>query len=153
MVQLQLRFFLPKIAESLHTVQMWLPYFLPAATKFGQGNVFTGICDSVHREGGVYLSACWDTNPPGADTPPQNRHPPWSRHPPGSRPPSGPDTPQSRHLPGTRHPPEQTCPKGDNLPEQTPPNREADSGIQSTRGQYASYWNAFLFKKTFLFNN
>ena len=26
-----------------------------------------------------------------------------------------------------------------------PPSREADSGIWSTSGRYASYWNAFLF--------
>ena len=26
----------------------------------------------------------------------------------------------------------------------TPPCREADSGIRSTSGRYASYWNAFL---------
>ena len=75
--------------------------FLPAATKLGQGNVFTGVCDSVHR--GVCLSTCWDTTlppeqtpleqtPPRADThhPKQTHHPleqtpPWSRHtPPGA---------------------------------------------------------------------
>ena len=44
--------------------------FLPPATKLGQGNAFTGVCDSVNREG-VCLSACWDTSPP-----PGNRHPP-----------------------------------------------------------------------------
>ena len=55
--------------------------------------------------------------PPGADTP-------RDQTPPGSRPP-----------PGSRHP----------LPrEQTPPPG-ADSGIRSTSGRYASYWNAFLF--------
>ena len=27
--------------------------FLPAATKLGQGNVFTGVCDSVHGGGGL----------------------------------------------------------------------------------------------------
>ena len=31
--------------------------FLPAATKLGQGNVFTGICDSVHLGGGG--GWCW----------------------------------------------------------------------------------------------
>ena len=35
--------------------------YLPPATKLGQGNIFTGVCDSVHSG--------------GAD-------PPWSRHPP-----------------------------------------------------------------------
>ena len=57
-----------------------LPFkYLPAATKLGQGNVFTGICDSVHR-GGVCLSACWDATPPGADTPAQSRHPPGTKY-------------------------------------------------------------------------
>ena len=36
---------------------------LPPATKLGQGNIFTGICDSV------CLSASWDTAPP------RSRHP------------------------------------------------------------------------------
>ena len=65
----------------------------------GQGNVFTGVCDSVHRgRGDVCLSACWDTTPPG------NRHPP------------GADTPQSRH------PQEQTTPPGVDTPQElTPP--------------------------------
>ena len=85
---------------------------LPAATKLGQSNVFTGVCDSVHRRG-VCLSACWDTtppgadiphtpgaDPPGADTPPGSRHLPWSSHPPGV----DPHSPQSRHPPGSRHP-------------------------------------------------
>ena len=41
-----------------------------------------------------------------------------------------------RHPRQTRHP----------LPlEQTPPLQEPDSGIRSTSGRYASYWNAFLF--------
>ena len=53
---------------------------LPAATKLGQGNVFTGVCDSGH--GG--LSASVHTgipSPPRADTPqeqtsPQEQTPP-----------------------------------------------------------------------------
>ena len=74
--------------------------------------------------GGVCLSACWDTHPsPRADTPP------------------GPDTP----LPPQRSTPPEQTPPGSRPPwEQTPP-READSSIRSTRGRYASYWNAFLF--------
>ena len=43
---------------------------LPAATKLGQGNVFTGICDSVHG-GGVSASV-----PPRADTPQDQTPPP-----------------------------------------------------------------------------
>ena len=66
---------------------------LPAATKLGQGNAFTGVCDSVNRGGGFCLSACWDTTPPGS------WHP-WKQAPPGRRPPG------SRHPPRRRHPPE-----------------------------------------------
>ena len=29
--------------------------YLPPATKLRQGNVFTLVCDSVHREGGLCL--------------------------------------------------------------------------------------------------
>ena len=98
----------------LHRV-VWL--FLPAATKLGQGNVFTGVCDSVNRGGGVCLSACWwdttttTTHPwirphPLDQTPPRSRYPPWSRHPPQSRHPQpGPpraDTPRTRPPPGSR---------------------------------------------------
>ena len=60
------------------------------ATKLGQGYVFTGVCNSVHR-GGVSASVHagihtplgadtpWEQTPPGADTPPEQT-PPWSRH-------------------------------------------------------------------------
>ena len=132
--------------------------------KLGQGNVFTGICDFVHR-GGVCLSACWDTTPP-----PQSRHPPGADTPlpradtplPRADTPLGADTPLPRaDTPGAdtpeltplNHPPPQpdTPWSRHPLPEQgtdtppPPPPREADSGIQSTSGRYASYWNAFLF--------
>ena len=49
---------------------------LPAATKLGQGNVFTGICDSVQGQG--CLPQCMLGYPP-EQTPPQSRHPPGSR--------------------------------------------------------------------------
>ena len=48
---------------------------LPAATKLGQGNVFTGVCDSVHRRGGVSASVHAGMHPPREDTP-KSRHPP-----------------------------------------------------------------------------
>ena len=76
--------------------------FLPAATKWGQGNVFTGFCDSVHRGGGVCLSACWDASPPRDQRPPRpGRHPPGPGRPPWTRQtPLGADThPLSRHPP------------------------------------------------------
>ena len=107
--------------------------FLPPATKLGQGNVFTGVYDSVNG-GGVCLSACWDTTtPPEANTP-------GSRHRPGT------DTPQKQTPHGSRHPWEQTPPWSRHPLEQTPPPCRACWEIRSTRGQYASYWNAILLK-------
>ena len=97
--------------------------FLPAATKLGQANVFTGVCDSVHRGG--CLPQCMmgyhtpsqsrhpqRQTPPWEQTPPKGRHPPkqtppWSRHPSAL----GADTPpRSRHPPGADNPQEQTPP-------------------------------------------
>ena len=70
--------------------------FLLPATKLGQGNAFTGICDSVH---GGSASVHAGIPPPGAAPPPGADPPPKSR---------------------------------------------ACWEIRSTRGRYASYWNAFL---------
>ena len=117
---------------------MW---FLPGAAKLGQGNVFTGVCDSVNRGALPQCMLGYHNHPPRADTPPQSRHHLQSRHPPGADTPPeqthppGPDTPQSRHA---------HTPRPD-----TPP--EADSGIRSTSGRYASYWNAFLLLTVFFF--
>ena len=94
-----------------------LDLLLPAATKLGQGNVFTGVCDSVQRGGvpglvpggGVYL--VWSGGVPG-------RHPPDQVHPPGTR-----------YPPRTRY---------------TPPGTRYTPLIRTTRGRYASHWNAFL---------
>ena len=108
-------------------------------------------------------------HPPGADTPgadtpleqtppeqtppeqtpqeqpsPRSRHPPEHTspehtHPPGADTPRA-DIPQSRHPPpGATAPPEQTP------PESRPPHRRACWEIRSTRGRFASYWNAILF--------
>ena len=88
--------------------------YLPAATKLGQGNVFTGVCDSVNG-GGVCLSACWDTTPTAPRTrPPRADTTLPGADPPGADPLHGPDTPQ------TRHPPEQTPPR----PDTPPPGRD-----------------------------
>ena len=88
----------------------WNAFFLLAATKLGQGNLFTGVCDSVHR-GSVCLSGCWDTTPP------------LSRHPPERTPPPRADTPLSQ----SRQPPPQSrhSPGADTLPlEQIHPPRK-----------------------------
>ena len=96
------------------------PFYRPQR-GCGQGNIFTPVCHSVHREGGVSASVHAGIPPPKADTaqsrhPPRTRHtpsradvPPRTWHPPGTRPPqadlpSGPDTPHPRPDPPTRHP-------------------------------------------------
>ena len=57
------------------TTSSWTLFYRPQRSC-GQGYVFTRVCDSVN--GGVCLSACWDT------TPPRSRHPP-EQTPPRSR--------------------------------------------------------------------
>ena len=44
-----------------------------------------------------------------------------------------------------------TPPPGKHPPQKHTPPREADYGIRSMSGRYASYWNAFLFESVFLF--
>ena len=83
----------------------------------------------------------WQT-PPGPDTPQdQTRSPPWDQT---RYPPPGPD----QVPPGTRHPPGPDTPRSDTPLGPDPPGA-ADSGIRSTSGRYASYWNAFLFSCNF----
>ena len=84
--------------------------------------------------GGVSASVHAGIPPPRADTPPQEQTPPGEDTPPRA------DTPQEQTPPG-----EDTPPRAD-----TP--LEADSGIRSMSGWYASYWNAFLFGKIFAEN-
>ena len=49
---------------------------LPPATKLGQGYIFTGVCDSVHRGGGCLVrgvsgpgGGVWSGGVPGGDPP------------------------------------------------------------------------------------
>ena len=48
--------------HSTHQAHSQLKRFLPAATKLGQGNVFTGVCDSVH--GGCLPQCMLGYHPP-----------------------------------------------------------------------------------------
>ena len=125
-----------KIKTRMHTI---IIYYRPQ-TKFAKVMFFIPVCHSVHG-GGVCLSACWDTHPPGqthpwADPPgqtplgqtPLGQTHPWSRHPP----------PPGRHPLG-RNPAGQTPPWADT------PLHSACWEIRATNGRYASYWNAFLF--------
>ena len=139
---------------------------LPAATKLGQGNIFTSVCQEFCPQGGC-LPQCMlgYTTPPGPDphpppdqahTPPgSTQHPPGSRHPPDqAHPLDQAHTPQTRHTPlGADTPPgadPQPPGPGTHPPRADPPRStdtppwEADCSIRSTSGRYASYWNAFL---------
>ena len=106
------------------------------------GNIFT-LSVVLFTGGGVCLSACWDTTPPGADRPPR-ADTPQTRHTPGTRHLLGPDTPRtrhpwtrhppgSRHPPGNRHSPKQTPPRPD-TPDQTPPDQTALPGPDTPLG-------------------
>ena len=101
-------------------------YYRPKRS-FGQGNVFTRVCHSVHR--GV---------PDQAPPPGPGRYTPRDE---AGNPPDQAGTPpdQAGTPPGP----------GRNPPGTRPPPGTADSGIRSTFGRYASYWNAFLFIKLF----
>ena len=112
--------------------------YLPAATKLGQGNIFTSVCQEFYPqgEGGGGLPQCML----GYITP-------WSRqtpHPPTRHTPPRADTPADQaHPPGPGTPPDQTHPP-DQTPHRSRHPREADCSIRSTSGRYSSYWNAFL---------
>ena len=71
-----------------HGWSFLIAYLLPAATKLGQGSVFTSVCLSTERvgEGEACLPQCM------LGYLPRTRHP------------LGPDTPRSRQPPRTRHP-------------------------------------------------
>ena len=101
---------------------------LPSATKLGQGYVFTGVCDSVHRGGCLpqcMLGYHHHTPPPGADTP----------HPPGA------DTPWEQTPPRSRHRPRAA--------EQTPPDTEpAGRYGQRTGGTHPTGMQSCLLSKT-----
>ena len=83
-------------------------------------------------------------DPPGADTP-WSKHPPRRRHPPEQTPSQsrhpGADTPQEQTPPRSRHPPRADTPQS-----RHPLRCRACWEIRSTRGRYASYWNAILLK-------
>ena len=78
--------------------------------------------------------------PPGTRYTPQTRYtprpgtPPWTRY-----------TPQTRYPPGPGTPPDQVHPLGPG----TPPGQGTPPRTRYTLPQYASYWNAFLFKGNF----
>ena len=99
---------------------------LPAATNLGQGNVFTGVCDSVHRGGPASVH---DGIPP-----PQEQTPPGSRHPPGAETPQEQTPPRSRYPHWRRHPPGADPPEVDTPREQTPLGADTTLGADTPPG-------------------
>ena len=89
--------------------------------------MFSQACVILFTGGGVWKQ----TSPQEADTPLEADIPPKKQTPPRSRHPREADTP-----PKSRPPWKQTPPK-----KQTPP---FPWEIRSTRGRYASYWNAMI---------
>ena len=82
---------------------------LPAATKLGQGNIFTSVCQEFCPQGGC-LPQCMlgyppRSRPPRDQAPPPGADPQEQTPPPGTRP-----TPRSRHPPGTRPTPRDQTP-------------------------------------------
>ena len=125
---------------------VWDTYNYRPQRSCGQGNIFAPVCHSVHRRVSASVHAeIPQPPPPPADTP-QSRHPTGADTPPWSRPPPK----QTWHPREQTCPPrEQTCPPRADTPPgaDTPPPHEADLGIRSMSGRYASYWNAFLLKR------
>ena len=57
--------FTPIISSYLYWSYIYRPQ-----TKFGQGNIFSCVCQEFCSQGeGICLSACWDTTPPPEQTP------------------------------------------------------------------------------------
>ena len=157
--------------EEVPTSKCSTNLLLPPSNVVCEGYVFTCVCQSFCSQGGsasVHAEIPPPEQTPQEQTPPKSRPlrsrhppradipseqtPPRSRHPPGADTPLSADTPQSRHPPWSRHPPRADIPLGADTPradtprEQTPsPWRRACWEIRSTRGRYASYWNAILF--------
>ena len=76
-------------------IDSYIQKLLPAATKLGQGNIFTSVCQEFCPQGGGRVSASVHAG--------MHHHPP-SRHPPGTRPPPPKQTAAyGQRAPGT-HP-------------------------------------------------
>ena len=86
-----LKFLITSVKILLKSFKLIYSYYRPQ-TKLRKGNVFTPVCQSFCSQGGVCLSACWDTHPlgrypqgPQADTSWVDT--PWQTLQPGETPP------------------------------------------------------------------
>ena len=121
--------------------------FLPPSTKLGQGYVFTGVCDSVHR------GSTWPGTPRDQVHPPGTRCTPRTRYNPGTRSTPRPGTPpRTRYTPQDQvHPPsDQLHPSGPDTPLRTRYTPLAQSMLGDTVNVRAERilleWNLVLFK-------
>ena len=139
-----------------------------------QFNIFTGRNEVLAKVMSLHLSVILltggglpgpqggvpDQEPPSEQAgPPEQagaplglgRYPQTRQEPPGPgrKPPEAGRNPPRPDPPRTRPPSPRPDPPGPNPPpplrDQTPRPGTADSGIRSTFGRYASYWNAFVF--------
>ena len=120
--------------DSKNFFERIIHYYRPKRS-FGQGNIFTPVCHSVHRGGRVLLAS---PPPPGMETPLEQTPARMENPPQMEEPPPDGEPPRMEEPPRIEEPP----------PDGEPPP-EADSGIRSAIGRYASYWNAFLFQLNF----
>ena len=106
---------------------------LLAATKLGQGNIFTSVCQEFCPWGeGVCLSACWDTH-----TPPDQADPPRvSRHP----------LPREQ----TPLPPEQTDPPNPRTRQIPPPGKQTPAYGLRAAGTYPTGMHSCLWCLPFI---
>ena len=123
----------------------FIQYLLPPANEVWDKVIFLHLFVILFTGGGgVCLSACWDTTPRTLHhpptMPPRTMNPP---PPPGTMHPSRTmrTHPQDYAPPGTMHPPQDHAPPPQ---DHAPLQCRACWEIQSTRGRYASYWNAIL---------
>ena len=100
---------------------MLLPIFTARKRSFGQGNIFTSVCQEFCSQGG--LPHCMLGYHPLARQTPWKGRPPWQGDPPRQG-----NTPLGKADPPARR----------------PLLRSACWEIRSTSGRYASYWNVIL---------
>ena len=95
--------------------------------SWGQGNVFTAVCHSVHRVEGVSLTVILpgQNPPPWTDRDPLDRDTTWT------------ETPLNRDPTAKRPPWTKNTPRTE-----TPPQQRPCCTVKT--GRYTSYWNAFL---------
>ena len=109
-----------------------IPIVLPPATKLGQGNIFSSVCQEFCPRGGVPGQVPPQSGTPTRQVHPRVRYTPRQIHPPWAGSPPWGGSPPSRYTFEQVHPPQAGTPSR----QVHPP--------WSMSGRYASYWNAFL---------